>query len=97
MRLRNKTKAGGGGSRAGIPPHRFAQPVLGLAKGKTRGLTTSPRGERRRSGAVCTLFSPPGRRWPEGPDEGAFWPYAIALGAGGGGGIGQLGLRFVES
>ncbi|RUX90578.1 hypothetical protein EN935_31405 [Mesorhizobium sp. M7D.F.Ca.US.004.03.1.1] len=39
----------------------------------------SPRwGEEVANGGAC-LFSPPGRRWPEGPHEGASSAYAAAL------------------
>ncbi|RWC24872.1 MAG: hypothetical protein EOS55_29180 [Mesorhizobium sp.] len=39
--------------------------------------TFSPRGEEVASAGAC-LFSPAGRRWPEGPDEGAFSTMALS-------------------
>jgi hypothetical protein len=34
--------------------------------------STSPRWGEEVCGRRASLFSPPGRKWPEGPDEGAF-------------------------
>ncbi|CDX29752.1 Cobalamin biosynthesis protein G CbiG [Mesorhizobium plurifarium] len=45
------------------PPRPLTQPPL-------RSADLSPRGEEAAS-VGADLFSPPGRRWPEGPDEGA--------------------------
>ncbi|MDX8497511.1 cobalamin biosynthesis protein [Mesorhizobium sp. VK4C] len=47
-----------------------SEPSLPLTRPPLRSADLSPRGEEFAS-AGASLFSPPGRRWPEGPDEGA--------------------------
>jgi cobalt-precorrin 5A hydrolase len=47
-----------------------AEPPLPLTQPPLRSADLSPKGEEA-TGAGASLFSPTGRRWPEGPDEGA--------------------------
>nr|WP_155936582.1 cobalamin biosynthesis protein [Mesorhizobium ciceri] len=47
-----------------------SEPALPLTQPPLRSADLSPRGEEIASGGA-NLFSPAGRRWPEGPDEGA--------------------------
>ncbi|WP_245429794.1 cobalamin biosynthesis protein [Mesorhizobium sp. WSM3859] len=45
-----------------------SEPSLPLTRPPLRSADLSPRGEEM-TGAAASLFSPKGRRWPEGPDE----------------------------
>ncbi|WP_246677444.1 cobalamin biosynthesis protein [Mesorhizobium sp. B2-3-12] len=47
-----------------------SEPPLPLTQPPLRSADLSPRGEEI-ANAAARLFSPTGRRWPEGPDEGA--------------------------